>query len=241
MDPLTTIAVALGIKAGSNAIDALTGWLGSGRQVESLHMSSDGATQFYSGGVPANLHYVPLVEVEIDFVTTDPNLAGFLDSENPCLFVVAAPDPNGEPIIDAMPCSVTDSLIVDLPAGEISVAMLVFHEELVDDEGDPLLVAWQIVEAEVYDHAQMSIDLQFDPDFIRLLDLVAGVPVCDECWLEDDVVSSSWRVTRRGNLKCNVCGTNNDFHECVRCESNQFRPTRKGNFRCLNCDTKVVA
>ncbi len=241
MEPLTTIAVALGIKAGGNMIDAFTSWLGGGRYDQSMHLSPSGGPSLYSGALQPDLYYTPLVQVEIEFETSTPELTEYIDGGSPSLLVVATPDPSGEPVVDVMPCVLTDRFVVALPAGEISVGILVFHDELVDEDGDPLLVAWQIVETEVYDHMLLPIDVQFDPDFISLLQLSQGVPVCDECWLEDDIVTSAWRVTGKGNLKCIVCGTNNDFHECVRCESELFRPTRKGNYRCLNCDKKVVA
>lgn len=240
MEPLTTIAIALGIKAGSNMIDTFTDWLSDGRHDQSMHLSAGGGRSLYSGALQPDRYFRPLVQVEIEFVTSDPDLVEFIDADSPSLMVVSSPDPYGDPIVDVMPCAVTDRFLVELPAGEISVGILVFHDEFVDDDGDPLLVAWQITEAEIYDHMSLPIDVRFDNDFVRLLELSVGVPVCNECWLEDDVVSSSWRVTKKGNLKCVVCGTNNDFYECGRCESQQFRPTRKGNFRCLNCDAKVV-
>lgn len=70
-------------------------------------------------------------------------------------------------------------------------------------------------------------------------ELVNAKRVCDTCLYLENEYSTDWRITKKGNLRCEECGTKNDFAECTKCDSIWFIETKKGNFRCFNCDKKL--
>lgn len=241
VDPISQILVPLGIHAGTRAIDAISRWLESGPQEDSLHVSSSGQAIAHSGPLLSNYYVTPLVNVAIGFGTTDELLAELLDADTEAVLIVVAPSDNGDPTVDVVPCTLGDDFHAQLPAGEVALGAVVFDEDLVDEEGNPAIIAWQLLEAELYEDAQISIDIRPDETLLALAQAVVGSPVCDWCWAEDDVIASSWTIDTDGDYECQVCGSFNDFHECLRCGNAFFRHTRKGNFRCLQCNKKVVA
>ncbi|MCB0180193.1 MAG: hypothetical protein KDI62_18325 [Anaerolineae bacterium] len=78
------------------------------------------------------------------------------------------------------------------------------------------------------------------PEFPNFFgDLMGACRVCDSCLYYNDEYSTDWKITNKGNFKCETCGEKNDFAECEKCDSIWFRETKKGNFRCFNCDKKL--
>jgi hypothetical protein len=84
------------------------------------------------------------------------------------------------------------------------------------------------------------IDTETDPELPSFFsELVDANQVCDFCLYVYEEYATDWRITRKGNYKCEDCGTKNDFSECEKCGSIWFRETKKGNYRCFDCDKKL--
>lgn len=67
------------------------------------------------------------------------------------------------------------------------------------------------------------------------------VVICDTCYEEEFEIETSWRITKKGNLRCRECGEKNDFRLCDECDCVLFRKTKRANYRCVGCDEKMAA
>lgn len=87
--------------------------------------------------------------------------------------------------------------------------------------------------------ASELIAVPHNQEFISFVNELLPYALCDYCLIVNNKATTCWQITGKGNIKCEECGTKNDFVTCKNCGSVRFRRTKKRNYRCLGCDTKV--
>lgn len=150
-------------------------------------------------------------------------------------FFVFLMDADSEEFMDAEIHAVGFPSAVDL--SDIARIDVDEHDDIWDIViSDPI----EITSGGPYSLGFILIDTDREPELPRYFyELVDANRVCDFCLTVYEEYSADWRITRKGNFKCEECGVKNDFAECERCESTWFRETNKGNYRCFNCDRKL--
>jgi acyl carrier protein len=184
MTVLASVLIGLGIKAGSNLIDAITARLtdrGAGSGGFSFDTSGELIAQ-PSGGVYAGLWATGLDEitVEVLFALGDPWCEMNLDESYPSLLLLVDLSEESDIGVVGLPCSLGETIELNLIPGWYSAAVLVFHPELQDVQGDPVLVAWEEIEPTFFDaDGILTLAVGVDQDFARDLFAVLNDVIFD--------------------------------------------------------------
>lgn len=261
MSPLLeTAAAILGPVLASAAGSAIRAWsehrqpagyavAEGGREYELAYSRASGFA------VPVSDLYFPGLaptEFAVAFTATDDRSYEWLEDDQPVITVIHDLDATE---LDAVVTVTTleEGFLAQMYPGEYLIASFVFYEDDLDGlgfdsftispgEGSFVLQA-PIVGLDDSAEAEEARDgvvriltaLDLDEDYGELL----GRRVCDSCWWDDDI-TSWWTITKKGKMKCAVCGAKDDFYSCDECANEWFRRTKRDNYRCLECDTKVV-
>ncbi len=178
MTVLASVLIGLGIKAGSNLIDAITDRLTS-RSTGDAGFSFDMSGQLIDqplGGPYAGLWSTGFAEITIGvvFAPGDPWCEMNLDESFPSLLLLVDLNEETDIGVVSVPCSLGDTIELNLVPGIYSAAVLVFHPEFEDEEGDPRLVAWEEIEPTLFDaDGVLTLAVGIDDDFAR--DLFASL------------------------------------------------------------------